>query len=175
MAENLALAILVLLLAVIGGLLRSRGSKGSPAAAPRPRSPGISVIVDGSNVMHWGGEASLPVLQGVIRTLEAQGENPYVIFDANVGWKLFDRYLGDGPMSGHLGLQERQIMVVSKGEVADEKILLAADRFDLPVVSNDRFRDWSVQFPWVRDHRRLRRGAWVDGRIRWGGTHRKRG
>ncbi len=175
MADNIALAVLVLLLAVIGGLLWSRGSRRAPRDAPRPRSPGISVIVDGSNVMHWGGDASLPVLQGVIRTLEEKGENPYVIFDANVGWKLFDRYLGDGPMSWHLGLPERQIMVVSKGEVADEKILLAADKFDLPVVSNDRFRDWSVQYPWVKDHRRLRRGAWVEGRIRWGGGRRKRG
>jgi hypothetical protein len=175
MAENIALAVFVLLLAVICGLLWRLGRRSAPPVVPRARGPGVSVIVDGSNAMYWGGEASLSVLRRVIRTLEEQGENPYVIFDANVGWKLFDRYCGDGPMSRHLGLQERQVMVVSKGEIADEKILLVADKFDLPVVSNDRFRDWSVRFPWVRDHRRLRRGAWVEGHIRWGGARRKRG
>ena len=68
-----AMALLIVyLLRVIWGL---RG-RAKPARAQ------TIVIVDGSNVMHWGGDPSEAVLQRVIASLQDRGLTPYVIFDA---------------------------------------------------------------------------------------------
>lgn len=137
-------------------------------SGPPPTPLKATVVVDGSNVMHWGGDASMMVLRRVVGALVQKDHTPIVLFDANVGWKLFDRYQDDAAMAAHLGLPSRQVFVVSKGEVADERILHLADELDLPVVSNDRFRDWSVHYPWVSDKGRTLRGEWAEGAVRWG-------
>ncbi|MFY9206176.1 MAG: hypothetical protein WAO67_10630, partial [Yoonia sp.] len=96
--------VIVYLLRVMWGL---RGGK--PRAQPKrrgrkPSKSNISVIVDGSNVMHWGGEPSEIVLARVILAIIAKGYEPYVIFDANVGYKLRGKYLDDAPMAQLIGL-----------------------------------------------------------------------
>lgn len=139
---------------------------GRKPVAPKA-SKGKRVIVDGSNVMFWGGEPSLRVLTAVIGSLRAKGYAPYVIFDANIGYKLGDRYLDDAPMAKLIGLPARQVLVVEKGVAADEWILQVAQEQGVRVVSNDRFRDWKVQYPLVGKKGRIIRGTYAGGNVVW--------
>ena len=149
-------------LALLLALLLTR----SKPAAP-PELPEGAILVDGSNVMHWGGEPSLTVLRDVIASLEEQGQVPFVCFDANVGYKLFGAFTGSGAMAGRLGLPAEQVLVVDKGVTADDVILNLAREHGVQIVSNDRFRDWEDQFPQVKDPDRFRRGSWKGGSVRW--------
>ncbi len=57
--------------------------------------PDNPIVVDGSNVMHWGKEPSADVLRRVLRALEKKGYSPVIVFDANVGYVLGDRYYNE--------------------------------------------------------------------------------
>lgn len=124
------------------------------------------IIVDGSNVMHWqDGTARLGPLREVIAILQERDFIPGVVFDANAGYKLSDRYM-DADALGHLlGLQQDQVMVVPKGEQADATILIAARDHGVRIVTNDRFRDWADSFPDVSQSSTLVRGGYRDGQL----------
>ena len=126
-----------------------------------------NVVVDGSNVMHWGGDPSAMVLRRVIASIQERGQIPIVFFDANVGYKLADRYLDDVEMARMIGVPADQVLVVEKGVVADDRILAVAKARDLPVISNDRFRDWRVAHPWVGKKGRMMRGTYKQGSVIW--------
>jgi hypothetical protein len=155
---------------------RRRRRKASRAARPRrsgkPSRPagfkkGKPIVVDGSNVMYWGGDPSDAVLRGVINNLKSRGFYPFVIFDANVGYILADCYLDAAAMSQKCGVPKTRIEIVDKGVVADEVILKYAKRHGVPVVSNDRSRDWSIKFPLVKKKDRMMRGTWKGGNVVW--------
>lgn len=129
--------------------------------------PPNAIIVDGSNVMHWGGDPSVQVLIGVIVKITDLGLTPVVVFDASVGYRLRDRYMHGDAMAKLIGLPSAHVYVVQKGVVADEVILDLAQNHGLKVVSNDRFRDWSVQFPLVKTKGRMMRGTWKGGNVVW--------
>ncbi len=153
------IAALCIVFVLIAALVRRRPK----AATQTPKS----VIVDGSNVMHWDGEPSEAVLLGVIKNLQDQGLSPIVIFDANVGYKLREHFL-DGPMLARIcGLRAQNVVVMDTGIVADIRILEMAQASRLKVVSNDRYQDWSAKFPFVKKRGRMMRGAWKGGTVVW--------
>lgn len=159
--ETIAAAVLfVLVLICIRLALRLR-TKPTPSEA----LPDNAIIVDGSNAMHWNGDPSEKVLIRVVQTLKGKGYNPIVIFDANVGYKLRDRYLDDKPMAKMIGLPVAQVLVVEKGIVADQVILDFAAESGLRIVTNDRFRDWSVRYNFIKDKGRLVRGEIREGTV----------
>lgn len=136
---------------------------------PRDQKPaGKRIVVDGSNVMFWGGDPSEKVLAAVLRDLVAKGLRPQVIFDANVGYKLRGHFMDASAMARICKVPARQIEVVDKGVGADEVILSYAKRHGLRVVSNDRYRDWTVRFPLVKQKGRMLRGTWKGGMVKWG-------
>lgn len=137
-----------------------------PALLPEPIAKN-GIVVDGSNVMFWGGEPSEVVLVRVILAIIAKGYEPYVMFDANVGYKLRDTYLDDAQMARIIGVPASRVVVVGSGVVADERILAFAQESGLPVLSNDRYRDWKVQFPFIASKGRMIRGRWVQGNVVW--------
>lgn len=109
---------------------------------------GPHVIIDGSNVMHWQDNVpSLGPVISAVRQMEAKGFTVGVIFDANAGYKIHDRYQDDHHMARRLGLPEDRVLVVPKGVSADEYILKAARGLGARVVTNDRYRDWLEAFP----------------------------
>lgn len=57
-------------------------------------------------------------------------------------------------------------MVVNKGEPADPMILKMARDMGAIVITNDRFRDWAIDFPEVRTRGHLVRGGYRDGTLR---------
>ena len=48
----------------------------------------------------------------VVDALEARGFHPGVVFDANVGYKIGDRYQDDAAIARMLGLTENQVRCV---------------------------------------------------------------
>jgi hypothetical protein len=163
--SDLALLAGPCLLASLWLLGRGWAQRRRPAVRA-PVRPAAHVIVDGSNVMHWNRNVpSLEVLASVIRALEAKGLTPGVMFDANVGHKTLDRYQDDAEMARRLGLPDDQVLVVPKGTPADRYILQAARRLKVPVVTNDRYRDWSDEFPEVAGPGFLIRGGVRDGAV----------
>ncbi len=84
-----------------------RGVRGGRA----PQETGQQVILDGSNVMHWNGETPrLATLRDVIAELRTQGHQPGVIFDANAGYLLADRYLNDRHFAKLLNLPDDRVI-----------------------------------------------------------------
>ncbi len=108
------------------------------------------ILLDGSNIMHWKqGKPDLTSVRDVIRELDRRGYRAGVVFDANAGYKLEGLYQNHRTLARKLGLPEDLVMVVEKGQPADELLLQAAQDFNARVVTNDRFRDWVSTFPAV--------------------------
>ncbi len=156
-----ALGAFIMLLAALLRFLLSSGRQDFNGA--RDRSAPV-VVLDGSNVMHWkDGAPDLQPVREVIADLAQRGFRAGVVFDANAGYKLEGRYRHHQVLARQLGLPRNRVMVVNKGEVADETILRVAQDFGARVVSNDRFRDWRDDFPQVAEP-----GFLISGRYRQG-------
>lgn len=124
------------------------------------------IILDGSNIMHWKGAGpDIVAVKDTIQLLSAKGFAPGVVFDANVGYKLFDRYHDDAALARLLGLSRDRVMVVAKGTPADEVILAAARDHRARVVTNDRYRDWIERHPEIAVDGYLVRGGYRAGKV----------
>jgi hypothetical protein len=124
------------------------------------------IIVDGSNVMHWAGDAPrIDPLRELVAHLQSLGLTPRVVFDANAGYLIDGRYRHDRALGQLLGLSEKCVIVVDKGTPADPRILQAARDLHARVVTNDRYRDWAEEFPEVRSPGFLIRGGYRGGSL----------
>jgi len=132
----------------------------------RSKDPLEWVILDGSNLMHWKeGEVSLTPVREVVAQLTALGMTPGVVFDANAGYKIADRYMHHWAMAKQLGLPEDRVMVVPKGSQADPFVLQAARDHGARIVSNDRFRDRAEAHPEVIMPGHLIQGGYREGKL----------
>lgn len=109
------------------------------------------VVIDGSNVLFWSptGAALATVVQ-VLRRVEAAGLCPVVWFDANVGYRVGDRWLGPIELAKALNIPCKQVFVAEKGHPADPFLLKMAIQRGARVITNDRYRDWVAQFPDIK-------------------------
>lgn len=124
------------------------------------------IVVDGSNVLHWNGNVpQIDTLREVLGHLVDQGYTPGVVFDANAGYLIADRYLNDRALARLLGLPAERVMVVDKGTPADPTVLAAARDLGARIVSNDRYRDWADQHPELADPHLLIRGEYRNGAL----------
>jgi hypothetical protein len=131
---------------------------------PRTRQ-GKPIVVDGSNVMHWGGDPSLMVVKRVIGALKERGFEPIVYFDANVGYKLTNKHIDGSDMAVELGLPKDDVTLAPSGTPADPILLKHAADDGMRVVTNDRFLDWKQDFPKLRDKGFLVKGRWQQGSV----------
>ena len=166
LAVSLLAAIAAVFLVAKALLHRPKGETAAPKRKlRRPRKNDPHVVIDGSNVMHWNGQAPhLATLKEVIAELRALGCQPGVIFDANAGYKLKNRYLDDRHFAKLLKLPQDRVLVVPKGEPADSTILAAARELKAKVITNDRFRDWMSDFPEVASSGHLVKGGYRAGK-----------
>lgn len=154
----LVLLTVLLLAALLVLLLRRRHA--------RPTRTERAILVDGSNVIHWRDNApSLEPLRQVVEGLQLQGLKPGVVFDANVGYRLTGRYMGERDLARLLALPQDQIFVVPKGTQADPYLLDTARHLKAQIVTNDRYRDWVEHYPEVTEPRTLIQGGMRDGRV----------
>jgi len=136
-----------------------------PAKQPTVQITGRAVVVDGSNVMHWGGEPSMLVLVRVLNELRNRGLQPVVYFDANVGYKLFGKNIKPAALASQLDLPVGQVILAPSRTPADEILLERAISDGLRVVTNDRFLDWKQRFPKVGEKDFLIKGMWKEGSV----------
>lgn len=182
------LALVVLGLLMLGTLTLGRPSRRSAAARSRPdgRRPSIgspnagedreTVLVDGSNVIYWlDNTPQLAPLLQVVNDLSRRGLKPGVVFDANVGYKLTGKFMGERDLSRLLSLPRDQILVVPKGTQADPFLLDTARQLNARIITNDRYRDWTDRFPDVARPDRLITGVMRDGRVALRGMAEKNG
>lgn len=121
------------------------------------------IVVDGSNVLHWENETpSIATVRDVLGVLDQLGYVPVVWFDANVGYKIGERYQGPRRLARQLGIDEDRVLVAPKGTPADPLLLDNARKLRARVVTNDRFRDWKESHPQIEEPEFLVRG-WVRG------------
>ena len=141
-----------------------RGWRGQTRKAPVPER---WVVLDGSNVMFWRDNTPmLKTVSAVLAKVKAQGYTSMVIFDANVGYELFERYHGGVEMARLLGLPAEQVMVVDKGKQADAAVIEAALHLGARVITNDKYRDWASHYPQVAEPGYLIKGGFRGGELR---------
>lgn len=133
----------------------------------RAPTPPKSIVVDGSDVIYWGGEPAELVLKAVIDDLKTQGFATIVVFDADVGYKLRGHYFDEAGLARLCGLRAQSVILMDDGITADKRILEIADQGRLMVVSSSAYTDWVDTFPFVRQKNRFKRGAYKNGAVVW--------
>lgn len=124
------------------------------------------IVIDGSNILFWKDNTpNIDTVKAVIKHLKAQGYSPGAVFDANIGYKIMDRYVDDAELAVMLGLPPDRTLVVPKGSIADQTVLEAARSLGAKVLTNDRYRDWAEEFPEVEAPGHLIKGGYRDGKL----------
>lgn len=150
----------------VGYMLRWRRSHRSQLQPqPEVRVSDQSVIVDGANVMTWGGQPSVQVLSKVLKELQYRGLEPVVYFDNDAARKLTGKRMHAAAMASELDLPEQQIVFAPKRMTADEVLLERAVNDNLRVVTNDTFGDLAQKFPKVAEAGFLIKGMWKGGNV----------
>ena len=143
-----------------------RGSQRRDRAPASRRDQRPLAVIDGSNLMYWrDNQPDLTPVRAAARACEAKGYKVGVIFDANAGYRLYNRFMPAHRLSPELGLPQDQVFVVPKGEQADPFLLNFASEENAILLSNDRFRDRISGYPQLNTPGRLVRGHWDQGEI----------
>lgn len=122
-----------------------RATPRDPALLP-PHYQNKVVLIDGSNVISWYVDAdlarkpSLAPLKTVLLMLQARAQTGVVVFDATIGHRLMDRYMGHDELAALLPLAA-DVLVVEKGTIADTVLIEKARAEAMIIISNDHFRD----------------------------------
>ena len=109
------------------------------------------VVIDGANVAYEersaGGKPKLSNLLKVKRELEERGFEAVIIVDASLKYDIDDQ------TQLETLIRSQQVRQVPAGTDADYFIIQFADQLDARVVTNDRYKDYAEQYPWVTQRR----------------------
>ncbi|OAN72891.1 hypothetical protein A8B82_19665 [Sulfitobacter sp. EhC04] len=152
-------------LLVLGAIVLSRlGRAPAPVAPPREQIAAKDrqdIAIDGTNVLYWDGEdAELASLRLVVYALVKRKFAPVVFLDASSRHHLKDKSLTEKDFAKALGLPQNRVMVCPAGTEADAFLLQYAKENNMPVVSNDQFRDRAQ----IAGKLRLVRGIFANGK-----------
>jgi hypothetical protein len=154
-----ALLLVTLLLLDLRRRLRARRVRAPQRALPL-------AVLDGSNVMYWGsGKPDLAMVAAVMRLAATRGYDVGVIFDANAGHLVADRYLNEAEFARVLGVRADAVFVAPKGRQADPYLLEHARKSGAILISNDRFRDRIAEYPELAVPGRRVPGGVSEGRV----------
>lgn len=153
-------------LLLVGYLVRLR-RPGAPdtKAQTETAATAPSVIVDGANVMKWGGQPSVQVLSKVLKELDYRGLTPLVYLDDDSARKLTGRRAKPAAIAAELNLSHDQVVFAPKRMTADEVLIEHAVNDNLRVVTNDTFGDLERKFPKIADKGFLIKGMWKGGNV----------
>ena len=109
------------------------------------------VVIDGANVAYeersGGGKPKLSNLLKVRRELEQRGLAPVIIIDASLKYDIDDQEQIEAL------IRSQQIRQVPAGTDADFFILEVANQHDARIVTNDQYKDYLAQYPWIPERR----------------------
>jgi hypothetical protein len=120
---------------------------------------GKTFIVDGLNIVRTysrrKGHLSLEALLSVLLEIRRRGGAFICIFDANTQFELEEKATAISK-SLYLKLTDSlpdEFVEVPGGKRADDFILLQAAKNGRLIISNDRFRDYRTEYPWLERER----------------------
>jgi hypothetical protein len=105
------------------------------------------VIVDGNNIAF---ESKPPRLNNILiaeQELINCGYEPITIVSASLRYRIDEREKLETLLT------DKKIIQAPSGKYDDRHILEAANKFNAFVLSNDRFRDLSENYPWIEERR----------------------
>jgi len=109
------------------------------------------VVIDGANVAYEersaGGKPKLSNLLRVRGELEERGFEAIILVDASLKYDIDDQEQLEKL------IQSQQVRQVPAGTDADYFIIQFADQLDALIVTNDRYKDYAGQYPWIPDRR----------------------
>ena len=109
------------------------------------------VVIDGANVAYeeksGGGKPKLANLLKVRRELEERGLDPIIVIDASLKYDI-----DDAEQLEKL-IRSQQVRQVPAGTDADYFIIQFAHELDALIVTNDRYKDYADQYPWIAERR----------------------
>lgn len=109
------------------------------------------IVVDGANVAYEekgeGGKPRVANIVAVRRALEGEGFDPVVVIDASLKYDI------DDPAQLESLIESQAVRQVPAGTDADFFILEIAEQHEARVVTNDRYRDYQDQHPWINERR----------------------
>ncbi len=126
----------------------------------------MKYVIDGTNVCWWGGSCSLDKVLAIAIELMRKGNDFYCIFDASTPYKLESEY--DKKILNELIRNYKEyFMIVTGSTKADYPILTYADKYNLNIVSNDKYKEYADEFPWLNTTHsdRLVKGNLLDGEL----------
>ncbi|MDT5293747.1 MAG: hypothetical protein QOJ76_627 [Acidobacteriota bacterium] len=109
------------------------------------------IVIDGANVAYEeksaGGKPKLANLLKVRRELEERGFEAVILVDASLKYDIDDQ------SQLETLIQSQQVRQVPAGTDADFFIIQFADQLNALVVTNDRYKDYVEQYPWISERR----------------------
>lgn len=137
-----------------------------------PQNSMGKIIIDGTNVLYWKSPNTIKLEISVLLTLCGEllkkGLKFYCFFDANTQYKLAEF----NPGSNDLVFFKELIKAVPScfGEVpartrADEFILLKAKSENAAIISNDHYRDYLDDHPWLNENNRRIKGMVANNHL----------
>ncbi|HEX6184001.1 MAG TPA: hypothetical protein VFZ44_09000 [Pyrinomonadaceae bacterium] len=109
------------------------------------------VVIDGANVAYEersaGGKPKLSNLLRVRGELEERGFEAIILVDASLKYDIDDQEQLEKL------IQSQQVRQVPAGTDADYFIIQFADQLDALIVTNDRYKDYAQQYPWIPERR----------------------
>ena len=110
-----------------------------------------TVVIDGANVAYEeksaGGKPKLSNLLKVKTEMEARGFETVIIVDASLKYDIDDQSRMEAL------IESQHIRQVPAGTDADYFIIQFAHELDALVVTNDRYKDYVQQYPWITERR----------------------
>jgi hypothetical protein len=110
-----------------------------------------TVVIDGANVAYEersaGGKPKLSNLLKVSRELEERGQEAVIIVDASLKYDIDDQEQLEKL------IKSQAVRQVPAGTDADYFIIQFAQELDATIVTNDRYKDYAEQYPWVSERR----------------------
>ncbi len=109
------------------------------------------VVIDGANVAYEersaGGKPKFSNLLRVRRELEEKGFEAVILVDASLKYDIDDQEQLENL------IRSQQVRQVPAGTDADFFIIQFSQELDALIVTNDRYKDYADQYPWVNERR----------------------
>jgi hypothetical protein len=109
------------------------------------------VVIDGANVAYEersaGGKPKFSNLLKVRRELEEKGFEAVILVDASLKYDIDDQEQLENL------IRSQQVRQVPAGTDADFFIIQFSQELDALIVTNDRYKDYADQYPWVTERR----------------------
>lgn len=109
------------------------------------------VVIDGANVAYEernaGGKPKFANLLKVRRELEEKGFESVILVDASLKYDIDDQEQLENL------IRSQQVRQVPAGTDADFFIIQFSQELDALIVTNDRYKDYADQYPWVTERR----------------------